>query len=172
MTDPRAWHDLFMLTGGAAATLAGLVFVSISFAIGAQPEREEGDVSAWVTPSLAHFGEVFAVSAAFLAPVSAHVQGALLAGVPALGVPWGLWRVRYFARQHRQERLDAATWIWQIVLPMFGHAAIATGGALLLLDQPYGPPPVAGAACLLIGCAVRNAWMTVVYLLDSRTTSS
>ena len=169
MTDPRAWHDLFMLTGGAAATLAGLVFVSISFAIGAQPEREEGDLQAWVTPSLAHFGEVFLASAAFVAPLPPHVLGAAVVIVPVLAIPYGIWRMRFFLRQHAEERLEGATWLWQMILPMLAHASIVAGGVMICLDEPYGGAPIAGAACALIGCAVRNSWMTVVYLLDARS---
>jgi hypothetical protein len=29
-TDLHAWHDFFLLAGGASATLVGLVFVSVS----------------------------------------------------------------------------------------------------------------------------------------------
>ncbi len=172
MNDPRAWHDLFMLTGGASATLAGLVFVSVSFAIGTQAERSEGDVQAWVTPALVHFGEVFLASAAFIAPLPPHALGAIVAIGPLVATPYGIWRLRFFMRQHHEERLEVATWIWQIVLPMIAHASIITGGALTVCDEPYGGAAVAGAACVLIACAVRNSWLTVIYLLESRVTSS
>jgi hypothetical protein len=169
MNDPRAWHDLFMLTGGAAATLAGLVFVSISFAIGTKAERTDGDLQAWVTPALVHFGEVFLASAAFVAPLPPHALGAVIIVAPLVAAPYGIWRIRYFVRQHREERLEGATWMWQIVLPMVAQGSILAGGAFLCLDESYAGAPIAGAACVLIACAVRNSWLTVIYLLESRT---
>src|SRR5262245_49330284 len=157
-----------MLTGTVAATLAGLVFVAISFAIGAKFERTEGDLNAWVAPALIYFGEVFVASAATVAPLSPAVFAGVLLGALAIGVPFGAWRLRYLVKQHREEAIDASTWASQLLFPTLSHVAIGAGAILVVTGDARGMLAIAGGAIVLIACAVRNAWELVVYLLEQR----
>src|SRR5512140_2613699 len=157
-----------MLAGTVAATLAGLVFVAISFAVGAKTERRADDLNAWVTPSLVYFVEVFVTASAAVAPLSMAVFGGLILGGLAIGTPFAVWRMRYFLAEHRAEALDIATWMFQIVLPSLSHVAIGGGAALLLAGDPRGMLSIAGGVTVLVLCAVRNAWTLVVFLLEQR----
>ena len=162
------WHDFFLLAGTAAATLMGLVFVAVSFAVGSKAERTTGDVDAWITPALMFFTEAFVVSAVSVAPMSAHVLAGLVLVPPLIGAPYGAWRLRFFWRQHGEEALDGKTWIWHAILPLGAHAGIVTGAVLLFQDDDRGLPPIAAGTVVLVLCAVRNAWTLVVYLIEQR----
>src|SRR5512140_2403815 len=105
-----------MLAGTVAATLAGLVFVAISFAVGAKTERRAGDLNAWVTPSLVYFGEVFVTASAAVAPLSMALFRGLILGGLAIGTSFAVWRMRAFLAEHRAEALDLSSCLFQFVL--------------------------------------------------------
>src|SRR5438034_413693 len=110
-----------MLSGTAAATLTGLIFVAISFTIGSKAERSRKDLDVWVTPSLVYFLETFLVAGAMLTPISARVLGLLLLALMSLNLPFGVMRLRYFFQQHREEPLGRGAWVWQMLLPFLAQ---------------------------------------------------
>jgi hypothetical protein len=167
--DPvQRWHDFFMLTGTAAATLIGLMFVAISFAVSSKIERKRGDVDAWVTPTLVYFAESFVIAGASVAPISSRTLGILLCGLMALNLPFGMWRLRYLMIQHREDAIERLAWIWQVMLPGLAQLVLGVGGYRLVISDGRGLPAIAIALMLLLVVGVRNAWMLVVYLLEQR----
>ena len=68
--DPLAWHDFFVMLGGAAAALTGLVFVALSLhldRVAADPiHRFRAGVS------VAGLSSVVVLSGAFLVPTQSH----------------------------------------------------------------------------------------------------
>jgi hypothetical protein len=163
-----AWHDFFMLTGTVAATLAGLVFVSVSLGAGVKVERTRGDLDAWVTPSLVHFIIVLVISAAALAPLEVATFAYLALGLLAIGVPYGAWRMRYFFQRNVETKLGRTTWVWQVVLPASAQAGIAGGGIALAESEARGVMAIGAGAVLLLVVAVRNAWSVVTWFLEQR----
>jgi hypothetical protein len=165
----RRWHDFYMLTGGAAATLIGLLFVGASLASGSTAERTRKDIDTWVTPSVAYFLEVFIISAVSLAVIDrAAVLGALLAGLLALNALYGLRRLGWLVEKHREDALERREWFFNYVAPVGAQLVLAAGAAALLVDDPRAPSLVAIAVLLLMVVAVRNAWYLVVWLVEQR----
>jgi hypothetical protein len=164
----QRWHDFFLLVGTAAATLIGLMFVAVSFAVGSTAERTRKDVDAWVTPWLVYFAEVFLIAAVTLAPVSTMVQGCVLGGLLASNLPWGLMRLRYLHKQHSEERIPASVWIWQMLLPLGAQLVLALGAAGFLRVDTRALGVCALAVMLLLVVALRNAWYLVIYLIENR----
>lgn len=67
---PQAWHDFLLLTGTAAATLLGLVFVAASIAA-TIPNEKLGDATTgnlWVQPIVWAFVRVLVVCAIGVVP--------------------------------------------------------------------------------------------------------
>jgi hypothetical protein len=164
----QRWHDFFLLTGTAAATLIGLMFVSISFAVGSTAERKRGDVDAWVTPSLVYFAEVFIIAGAAIAPLAARTLGMLLLALLALNATFGTWRLRYLFLQHKEESLGGKTWLWQVLLPVSAQAVWGLGAYGLIISDARGFAAIAGAVTLLLLVAVHNAWNLVIYFIEQR----
>jgi hypothetical protein len=162
------WHDFYLLTGAGAATLIGLMFVAISFAVGSKAERSRGDVDAWVTPSLVYFVEVFVIAAVAVAPLGARPLGWILVGLLAINLPFGLWRLRYLIAQHREERIEGKSWFWQSLLPSGAQLVLGFGALGLLTDDARGQVAIAAAALVLLSVAVRNAWSLVIWLVEQR----
>ena len=106
------WHDFYLLVGTAAATLMGLLFVGLSFGIGAELERRREGIDAFVTPTMVHFIQVFVVAVASVAPIASASTLAILLGLMVvLNVQSGLRRVRQLHTFHREDPFDWRDWL-------------------------------------------------------------
>jgi hypothetical protein len=168
MGDIQRWHDFFMLTGTAAATLIGLIFVAISFAVNSKAERTRHDMNAYVTPSLVYFAEVFVIAGASVAPIPVGILAKLMIGLLLFNLPFGLWRLRYLSAQHKEEAIPRTVWTWQVALPAIAQLILGAGGYGLLIADERALAAVALSVTLLLLVGIRNAWMLVVWLLEQR----
>ena len=164
----QRWHDFYLLVGTAAATLIGLMFIAISFAVGSKEESTRSDVDAWVTPSLVYFAEVFVISATVLSPVGATAVGVILGGLLLLNLPFGLVRLRYLKTQHSEERIPSTIWLWQMGLPLLAQLVLGFGAMGLLLGDSRALAAGAAAVMVLLVVAVRNTWYLVIYFIEQR----
>jgi hypothetical protein len=86
----EAWHDFYLLQGGAAATLVALLFVAASVGIGYLTTRRLVQARAFMNPVVVHFTAVLTASAMALAPVHSlalFVGGSLAARSRAPSIP-------------------------------------------------------------------------------------
>jgi hypothetical protein len=163
VTTLQAWHDFFLLTGTAAATLLGLVFVAASIAA-AIPNDKLGDPDIngplWVVPIVYAFLRVLIVSAVGVIPgQSWHGFGVVLSVLAVFDLG-RIVRTTLQARQfHRsREKLTLGDWGWYVVYP---------SGASLLLgaigwNLPLACLPVGMLVHLVVG--VHNAWELAAWL--------
>jgi hypothetical protein len=168
MMDAQRWHDFFMLSGTAAATLIGLMFIAVSFAVGSTAQRSRRDLDVWVTPSLVYFLEAFLVSGALLTPIGPRLLGLLLLALLSLNLPFGVLRIRYLLQKHKEESIVSSAWAWQVLLPLVAQIVLALGAAGLFLGHTGAHAAIALAVTLLLSISVRNAWYLVVWLLEQR----
>jgi hypothetical protein len=77
------WDNFYLITGGAAAGLAGITFVVITLATETRRVGQAA-VRGFVTPIIAHFGAVLALSAYVTMP--RHGAVSLSLGVGAVGL--------------------------------------------------------------------------------------
>src|SRR5215472_10195062 len=110
----QPWHDFLLLTGGAAATLLGLVFVAASIAA-AVPNEKLGDDKMrqlWVLPIVWAFVRVLVVSAMGLIPGQTHASfGVLLLALSALDLGRMVKTTLGMRRVHSTvERLGPSDW--------------------------------------------------------------
>jgi hypothetical protein len=166
----RAWHDFFLLAGGGAATLLGLVFVAVSLAndLPKMPQRHERQL--FVSPILAQFGYAFGISATNLVPW--HNQERYGAFVALLGVSAFVqsgWLLRGMLQRHRgSARVELRYWIWTGVLPFLASLAITISGAVTYGTSREMFGGVAGAVVLLDLMGVRNTWQLVMWIFAAR----
>src|SRR4051794_7218405 len=94
---PEGWESFYLLVGGSAGALIGLLFVVVTLTSELDPKRTTAGSKIYVTPTVFHFGTVFFISAAGLMPHTASHVMALAVGVPALcGILYSLlsvWRL-------------------------------------------------------------------------------
>jgi hypothetical protein len=162
------WHDFYMLTGGAAATLMGLIFVALSFGIGLEVQRKSENINTFVTPTMVHFVDVLVVAAASVSPVTRPVLALLLVAVVLFNILPGLQRLGRMRGFHQEDPFDWRDWWWYLVLPLGCQLLLVLAAIGMWLGQANALLAVAGALVCLLVNGVRNAWDIVLFLLEKR----
>lgn len=118
----QPWHDFFLLTGTAAATLLGLVFVAGSIAATIPNERLGDETSRylWVAPIIVAFTRVLVVSTLGVIPgESGATFGIIVSLLALLDLTRMVWVIRGLHDSHRRlERLTPGDWWWYGGFPL------------------------------------------------------
>jgi hypothetical protein len=158
----QAWHDFFLLTGTAAATLLGLVFVAASIAATIPNEKLGDDKSraVWVLPIVYAFLRVLIVSAVGVVPGQTMKSfGAVLCGLSVLDLARMLWAARGIHAHHTTtERLSPSDWGWYVVYPSIATLTIAATGVALAATWEFPVQLLAAGLLLHLVVGVHNAW--------------
>lgn len=159
------WQNFYLLTGTAAATLMGLLFVAVSLGSNLPVAQIRASLRAFVTPILVAYFQVLLLACVALMP---RLSPPLFAGaVTLLGlfnmvlVGQVLWRMRVI---HRSARIERGHWLWHFALPFVG--------ALLLLTAAYGffntvssaELELAVSQLLSLTTGLRNSWVLMIWL--------
>jgi hypothetical protein len=158
VTGAESWQNFYVMVGGAAAALTGLVLVAVSLhlrAILAHPLYRDRAYT-----SLQGLVSILMVAGAMLTP---QAPSALGVEVLLLGLYW-LARfsrfIRLFTRVRPRDRAaPGSLWLWEWILWLAWVVALAGGGVLLLGSDArafYVLAPWAVSGFVLI---VWNAWV-------------
>jgi hypothetical protein len=169
----EGWDSFFLLIGGAAGALIGLLFVVASIPTGGERQVRLQAASLYISPTVFHLAIVMVVSGTALAPrlpapaVSALVGVCALIGLIHLAcVAHGILSPKTPAPPHWSD-------IWCYgVGPLVLYAVL--GGAAIAEDLTprQGAYAIAGASLALLLLAIRNAWDLVTWLAPARDGSS
>ena len=166
------WDSFYTMTGTAAATLIGLIFIVIT--LGAQMSRNGVDraIHTFVTPSLVHFAGVLLQSLLILAPWSNAWQ----LGVPlaALGLAGLLYAALLSRRIFRVGVISPklSDWLAYAGAPGIAGAATAGGGLGLIVGWPAAPAAIAFGMLLLLFGAIYQSWDLTLWIVRNRRKDS
>jgi hypothetical protein len=163
----EAWHEFYLVVGGAAAALTGLMFVVVSIGPEIIASRAAGGVRSFVSPTIVYFTTVLAVSALMTMP---HVAPRVLAAVLAVGSIAGLAYMAWIRphRQWRENKLGLDDWIWYIALPVLGYVLLMVAALGLWRLGPLGPFSLGTAMMLFLVIGIRNAWDLILWFAQQR----
>ena len=159
------WSNFYIMTGSAAASLTGLMFVVITLVTGVERRQRSRDgVSTFSTPTVVHFGAALLVSAILSAPWRSLVYPATLLGLAGLcGVIYELG-VMYRTKRLSMYKADLEDWAWYTILPFVAYVVILAG-AIMLHSMPIQALfAFAAVVVLLIFTGIHNAWDVVTYI--------
>ena len=165
----EAWFVFFAMTGGAAATLTGLMFVVVTLLrredfqrVTEAQDRTDG-IHTFSTPTLVHFGSALLLSAVLLAPGPSLVGPAVVVAI--MGIAGVARMVHVAARALRLTAYDpdVEDMIWYTVLPFLAYLLIL-GGAIALFFTPLALFELAAIVVLLLFIGIRNSWDVVTYI--------
>lgn len=165
------WQNFYIISGSAAATLTGLMFVVTTLIAGIEKRVSTLDagVSAFTTPTIVHFCAVLLMAGLLSAPWPTYTSLSLLLGLVGLGAVAYLITVLQRMRRVPEYSTPLKDWLWYLVFPLIAYLALIVA-ALALPARPapalYGVSAVM-AALLFIG--IRNAWDLVTYLALERS---
>jgi hypothetical protein len=162
----QAWQNFFILTGTGAATLAGLLYLGLSSAIGMLGDDANKTIRMWAQPRLDDFLQALGVSALALAPgLDPRALGlALIALV--------LWRLRRLAEVYSYLKnlpdMELEDWLETVAGPALSYAAGLVGGIALIAGQPWAPLLIALHVLNLLILGVKNTWSQLVWMTVQR----
>jgi len=156
----RDWQSFYMLTGTAAATLIGLIFLAFSLGARLVPAEDTTALRGFVIPIVTHFFAALALSALLLIPVyTPPFLGGTLIAAGLLGLAYDLDVMRQLLLHHkREEALNWHHWLWNWIIPTASFLLIMAAGLGLLLGRADLLLGAALAALALISVGLRNAF--------------
>lgn len=159
------WSNFYIMVGSAAAGLTGLMFVVITLVSGTERVRRSPDgISAFSTPTVAHFGTALLVAVVLAAPWRSLVEPAALLGL--VGLSGLAYLLRVTAKQMRMTAYepDLEDWIWYTIFPLIAYGAILAGAITFFTTPSLGMFVLAVGPVLLIFIGIRNAWDIVTFI--------
>jgi hypothetical protein len=127
----EGWDNFYVILGSAAAGLIGLTFVVIALLSDARRAHPAG-MQGYITPTIVHFGTVFALAAYMSVPSQTVTSLSLGLGISGIGTLIYTAvianNVRRFAIQYTPVIED---WIWHVILPALDYAVLAAMAFLI-----------------------------------------
>jgi hypothetical protein len=165
------WHDFYLMIGAAAATLVGLLFVSLSLNVDAITRQANAGLRVMAAQTFTGFLNVVMLAVLFLIPS----QVPLGLGLPLLGISgYGLYET--VARLLKTSRVRRRTWgrggiAWRFVVPSLCFVGLMVIAVSVLLGQTGGLYWLVPVMILLTVGASRNAWDLLLGLREPPTGS-
>ncbi|HZS77794.1 MAG TPA: hypothetical protein VFA41_14365 [Ktedonobacteraceae bacterium] len=160
------WQNFYILTGTAAATLTGLMFVVVTLITGVRMRASSPSeaFATFNTPNVWHFCAALLVAAILSAPWQALWTAGLLLGLTGLvGASYVLIILRRMRRQKGYQPV-LEDWLFHTILPLVSYTTFFVA-AILLPDQPSLVLFfIAAAALLLLFIGIHNAWDNVTFI--------
>jgi hypothetical protein len=164
----NGWDTFFIMTGTAAATLTGLLFVVITLCVRLSTTRAAQGVHAFVTPTLVRFGGVLFQSLALVAPWPSAWPLAIILGLAGLG---GIAYVIVVVRMLRRLNfvaLDLRDWVAYAAAPALANVSLIAGAAGLITRDSFAPYAIAGAITLLLFVGIHDAWDLTLWIVRNQ----
>jgi hypothetical protein len=163
------WESFYVIIGGSAAALTGLMFVVIAVVADAGPRAATPlGIAAFVTPTIMHFCAALLISAILSAPWPGHyfVQLAMgLVGLSGIIYTSAVWRR---ARGVTTYAMVFEDWAWHVTLPLFAYAVTVAAAVAVEHETIFALFLIGGASVLLLFIGIHNAWDTVTHLTLQR----
>lgn len=158
------WENFYVILGGSAAALTGLMFVVITLVSGSRVPASNGGVAAFNTPTVVHFTVALLIAAIISAPWTALIQPAVALGITGFGglIYTGIVLRRLLHMDAYEPVLE--DWLAHTISPLLSYTALLVGAFLLSSNTIIALFLVGGVTLLLIITGIHNAWDVVTYL--------
>ena len=162
------WHEFYLMTGTAAVTLAGLLFVALSLHIDRLVEESHEHLLALARVTLLSFTFVLFASLFLLAPLFNMKQHAMmLAGVSIAGL-WFTIRLSVAVRHHDEAGFSRGQMRRRIVVPLVGYGLMLLTAAGLFFDIGAMLYLMISAVCMILGNAAGTSWELLVQIAKQK----
>jgi len=160
----EGWENFYLLIGGAAGALIGLLFIVVTLIQGNEHGLKLKAAAAYMTPAVAHLALVLVMSAVATAPhLTPSVAGFLfLAGALAC-----LGFAGHALYMLAGGGINASHWtdVWAYgVTPFIAAAALAAAAVAVWFAPDRAVLGIAATLVAILLIAVRNAWDLVTWI--------
>jgi hypothetical protein len=163
----QSWQNFYILTGTAAATLLGLMFVAVTFGSSLVTKETAQSARAFLDPTYQHFGQVLLTAVILTIPtLGPTLLGSLLvvaAGFRLVGLYGAFGHYREAHRKHGD--MELSDWLVNIVLPLLAYLLLAgCGVGFLTLRVSIALSGLAIVNVTLLAIGVQSAWELLVWM--------
>ena len=163
------WESFYVIIGGSAAALTGLMFVVIAVVADAGPRAATPlGIASFVTPTIIHFCGALLISAILSAPWPRHLFVQIALGLVGIGGFIYAIAVLRRVRGVKNYTMVFEDWAWHVQLPFLAYAATVGAAAVMESETIFALFLVGGASVLLLFIGIHNAWDTVTHLTMQR----
>ena len=162
----QSWQNFYILTGTAASTLTGLMFVAVTFGAGLVKQETATAARAFIDPIYRHFAQVLFTACLLTIPtMSCTFLGALLLLVGAVRLGGLVWIFRRYLEAHRRSGdIDVSDWLSAIVLPALVYVLLIATGAGFVLDNAAALTGLAVVTTALLLLGLYGSWELVMWM--------
>jgi hypothetical protein len=162
------WQTFYQMTGEAAATLTGLLFVIISLVAGREGSVNSNGARLFTSPIVFHLTSVLVISGLALAPCNTPTAPIMLI------IVWTLGAFAYATRNLigilRMSETSHWSDLWFYgVAPFAAYAVLGVADVGALAHWPYAIYIVALSLLALLLLGIRNAWDLATFLAPRRS---
>jgi len=164
------WANFYVIVGSSAGALTGLTFVVVTIVAGrpSGPATETGLNSVFTAPMVVLFCTPLLLAGILTAPwPSLSLPAGLLAATGLAGSAYAVW-IGVRAARLRTYQADRSDWLWYVIVPLAGYAAILIDGLLLTRAPQTALAAIAAAVMLLLFTGIHNAWDVVTFVAFDR----
>ena len=152
---PEAWHDFYLMLGGAGAALTGLIFVAVSLHL--RPVLRDPWHRGRAGSSLVALMSTVLIAGAVLVPAQPLAALGIEVALVALMSPaYSTRGMMHLPRSHRLSRTV------ELVVGLVGAALAVAAGASLIVQVGGGLFLLLPGAAIALGSSVWNAWRLMV----------
>ena len=164
------WDNFFFMVGSSAAAFIGLTFIVLTL-LAERPLKGAAEAgSAFLTPTIVHFGMVVVVSAVLIAPwQTIDIPASLLCIIALVGVVY-VGIIPFRIRRQTIYSPELEDWLFHVVLPLAAYAVLALSSSAAFFHWYEGLFGVGAATLLLLFIGIHNAWDDVAYHVFVRYT--
>ena len=164
------WQSFYLLVGGAAATLIGLMFVAVTFGASLLTPETTTTARSFLDPTFAHFVQVLFTACLIVIPtMSPMLLGVLLLAVAALRGSVLLRVVRHMREaQQRHNDIEWSDWLSGVIVPAFAYLLLAASGVAFVSNYAIAFTGLVVVTLVTLMNGVLGAWELMVWMAVSR----
>jgi hypothetical protein len=163
------WQNFYLLTGTAAATLTGLMFVAASLGASLVTPATTTSVRTFVTPTIIHFSAVLITATLITIPTETALLLSSLLGLGGLaGLSYTITTALHLWRHHHRVPLAREDWFWHVGIPLMSYLLILSTALGVLLSPLQALNGLALAVIGLLVLGIRNAWDLTLWIAQQR----
>ena len=152
------WDNFYMLAGGTAGTLIGLIFVVITLGM---DHAQEGDtLRIFVTPILVYFVSLLVIAMVMVPPMAPLARAVSLGAIGCAGIAY----VLHVAQLSRKAKTDEQELVWDVLLPLASFALTVIAAIAWALEASFANSFNAIGVVILLITALRKSWIVTLVI--------
>jgi hypothetical protein len=161
-----AWANFYILTGGAAATLIGLMFIAITFGSKLVTQDTVAMVRSILSPITLHFAQTFLIACAALMPTNNH----LIVGIVAIASTLiRLLRMPSLIKQMRKAMVERKTietsdWILSVAIPVILYLFLISSAVAFLMAAEWSYFGIGLSVISLLTIGIVSSWDMLLWM--------